>query len=41
MMLLALTFAAALIVPLGLDLYMPVPEENPTDKTGSRRAVSR
>lgn len=24
-----LRFAAALVIPLGLDLYMPVPEENP------------
>jgi cytochrome c peroxidase len=28
-MLLLVLFAAALVIPLGLDLYMPVPEDNP------------
>ena len=28
-MLLVLTLAAVVAIPLGLDLYMPVPEENP------------
>jgi hypothetical protein len=26
---LRVVLAAALVIPLGLDLYMPVPEENP------------
>lgn len=26
---LQLALAAALVIPLGLDLYMPVPEDNP------------
>ena len=36
-----LLFAAALTIPLGLDLYMPVPEDNPvTPKKSNKGGAS-